>query len=382
VHRSILAHPATVLALSCIAPMAPLATLGAQRSDVSLSPFVSFLPATGASPLAGLAITLAGNGGLALRASGHLSLENTNNGALNATNSLRPWGGDADAVLFLGGRYLGGYDHTLSPYVFTGVGLSGRDSVGSMVTKSNWSYGAGLNVPLASVVDLFGEWRGRMSEFVLPTAANAAAPTSEIRVGLSFHFGGGGVSRGSRSTPSRASRRSSTTSGIIFPAPTTTSANAARTINNAEQYIGTPYVFGGTTPRGFDCSGFTQYVFARQGVRLPRTAAEQAQVGTALPAEWRAIAAGDLVMFAERERIDHVAIYAGHNRIIHSTSSGGGVRYDDLTTQRGQWFVDHMVAARRVTGDPSGLLLDLARGFNELGVQLDPPDRAPRVSRF
>jgi cell wall-associated NlpC family hydrolase len=166
---------------------------------------------------------------------------------------------------------------------------------------------------------------------------------------------------------------------VIFPAPTTTSASAARLINTAEQYIGTPYVYGGTTPRGFDCSGFTQYVFARQGVRLPRTAAEQAQVGDALPAEWRALAAGDLVMFAERDRIDHVAIYAGHNRIIHSSSSGGGVRYDDLTTQRGEWFVEHMVAARRVTTDSRGFLLDLAKGFSEIGVQLDGPDHAPRA---
>jgi hypothetical protein len=91
------------------------------------------------------------------------------------------------------------------------------------------------------------------------------------------------------------------------------------------------------------------------------------------------VSPGDLVMFEEGGRIGHVAIYAGKNRIIHSTSSGGGVRYDDLTTQRGQWFVDHMVAARRVTPDASGLLLDFARGFSTITTELDGPDHAPRI---
>jgi cell wall-associated NlpC family hydrolase len=121
-----------------------------------------------------------------------------------------------------------------------------------------------------------------------------------------------------------------------------------------------------------------QYVFARHGVRLPRTASQQAEVGLSLAPDWRAVSAGDLVMFEENGRISHVAIYAGRNRIIHSSASGGGVRYDDLSTQRGEWFADHMVAARRITPNARGLMLDLARGFAEMDVQLDPPDHAPR----
>ena len=150
-------------------------------------------------------------------------------------------------------------------------------------------------------------------------------------------------------------------------------------MGTAEEFIGVPYRYGGTSPvSGFDCSGFVQDVFARHGVRLPRTAREQAHVGMALPPDWRSVCAGDLVMFEEHGRIAHVAIYAGNDQIIHSTSSGGGVRYDDLTTRRGRWFVDHMVAVRRVTPGKGGLFLDLARGFATGAIEFDPPDHAPK----
>lgn len=363
--------------VSTTALIAPLFAVVAQQTDVSISPFVTFLPTGGVSPLAGLALTMAGNGGLALRASGHASLESANVTSVNP-QAIRPWGADADAVLFLGGRGFGGYQRTIAPYVFAGLGATGG---GDSVVRSNWSYGAGLSIPVAGAVDLFGESRWRMSRYVLPTARFAPAPTAELRFGISFHLGSSG-SR-SRSTPRVSGRRADASVSVpasTYPASTTTSAGAARLLSIADNYVGTPYVWGGTTPDGFDCSGFTQYVFAKQGVRLPRTSREQAQVGSALAPEWRAVAPGDLVMFADNGPISHVAIYAGHNRIVHSSSSGGGVRYDDLSTQRGNWFVDHMVAARRVTSDPRGLLLDLARSFSDVGVQLDGPDHAPRPS--
>jgi cell wall-associated NlpC family hydrolase len=366
---------AAVVLPSAVAVTLPGAA-SAQSSDVTVAPFVAFLPTTGASPLAGLAITLAGTGPIALRASGHLSLENTNGPTFTGA-AIRPWGADADAVLFLGRRGFAEYRGGITPYVFAGLGVAGNDSLGLGRTtiNNNWSYGVGLTVPLGSAVDVFGESRWRMSRFVLPTSQFAPTPATELRLGLSLHLGGA-PSR-TRNAPARGGRPSvpSTTS---YPASTTVSASAARVLGTADKYVGVPYVWGGTTPSGFDCSGFTQYVFAKQGVKLPRTSRQQAQVGTAISPEWRAVAPGDLVMFAENDRISHVAIYAGHNRIIHSSSSGGGVRYDDLSTRRGTWFVDHMVAARRVTSDPRGLLLDLAKGFAELGIQLDGPDHAPR----
>src|SRR3982751_1381445 len=114
----------------------------------------------------------------------------------------------------------------------------------------------------------------------------------------------------------------------------TPAASAARVLPPAERYLGTPYRYGGTSPiTGFDCSGFVQYVFARNKVRLPRTSRQQARVGRAMPRRFKSLAPGDLVMFADRGApISHVAIYAGHDRIIHASSSGGEGGYDDLGT--------------------------------------------------
>jgi cell wall-associated NlpC family hydrolase len=357
---------------------APFGSAFAQQSDLAISPFVSFLPSAGASPLAGLALTIAGNSGFGVRGSAHLSLQDPNtNGQFNTLATYRPWGADADLVLSIGGRAFGGYNRTFAPFVFAGIGTSGSDSTGRTVMKSNWSYGAGVSIPLGGALDLFGESRWRMSQYVLPTAQLAPTPTTELRFGLSFHIPTGPSGSGMRRSRDRHAdaTRAITIPGSRVPA----SARASRVIGTAEDYIGVPYRYGGTSPSsGFDCSGFVQYVFAKQGVRLPRTARQQADVGTSLPADWRAVSPGDLVMFEEDGRISHVAIYAGHDRIIHSSASGGGVRYDDLTTHRGEWFVDHMVAARRVTPDPRGLMLDLARGFGAgVTLQLDGPDHAP-----
>ena len=159
------------------------------------------------------------------------------------------------------------------------------------------------------------------------------------------------------------------------------SATARNVLRTGERYIGVPYRWGGNTPReGMDCSGFTRYVFGKHGIAIPRTSRQQAVVGQRLPTSWRSVRAGDLVMFANSGgRINHVAIYAGNNRILHSTSSGGGVRYDDLRTQRGRWFAEHMVAARRVVSNGHSLVREL-EAFELRFDGSDAPDWAPRIT--
>jgi len=191
--------PLCALSIAGVAACAlatPAARASAQQSDLAISPFVTFLPTGGASPLAGLALTL-GGGGFAIRGSGHLALQNSNSSGLLDASSTRPWGADADAMLFLMRSY--GGSRSLSPYVFAGVGTSGGPTNSFDSRQSNWSYGAGIALPLGSVIDLFGESRWRMSQYVLPTAQGAPSPSNEFRVGITFHVGG--VNSRSRSAP-------------------------------------------------------------------------------------------------------------------------------------------------------------------------------------
>lgn len=150
---------------------------------------------------------------------------------------------------------------------------------------------------------------------------------------------------------------SSTTTSGGRPGPTRrripdsppASAAATRVLRAADAYVGTRYVWGGNTPsEGFDCSGFTKYIFAKYGIGLPRVARDQVRAGRSVAADFRSLRPGDLMFFAEPgEAISHVAIYVGDGQIIHAASSVGGVGYTDLNTG-GQWFFAYFVAARRV----------------------------------
>lgn len=114
-------------------------------------------------------------------------------------------------------------------------------------------------------------------------------------------------------------------------------------MTEAQKYIGVPYVFGGTTPGGFDCSGFIQYVFRKQGLELPRTADQQYELGDFVI--WNALEPGDLVFFTTYEEgVSHSGLYLGNGNFISATSSGG-VMIADMTS--GYWR-DCYIGAKRI----------------------------------
>ena len=127
-------------------------------------------------------------------------------------------------------------------------------------------------------------------------------------------------------------------------------ATAAGVLATAKRYLGAHYRYGGESPvSGFDCSGFVQYVFGRHGVKLPRTSRGQASAGSPVSLDVASLRPGDLLLFASTGTIvNHVAIYVGNNRILHSAAGAGGVVYDDLTSARGKWYLQRHVASRRV----------------------------------
>jgi cell wall-associated NlpC family hydrolase len=344
-------------------------------------------------------------GAFGVRASGALALGRVDRTANNADGTVKitAWTADAD-VIFSPFRILSpSMTAGLRPFALGGIGGHGaRYPGGDRASVATLSYGWGLAWNLSRALSIESTARRRtllQDEDNLPAGF---ANDWEYRVGVAIEFGG--RRQTGRSRPSRRRRdpvredrrdrehdaprddaRDHDRGAPVLAKPGRmpgASVSAASIVRTANRYEGIRYSYGGSSPtKGFDCSGFVQYVFARHGVDLPRTSRQISELGEPVSLDRGDLREGDLLFFAGNgTRIDHVAIYLGEDRVIHSTASGGGVRVENLTSPRGEWFERRLVAARRIVGDGRAFVRPLDE-IEERPDRLDPPDTAPPPGR-
>ena len=116
-------------------------------------------------------------------------------------------------------------------------------------------------------------------------------------------------------------------------------------LNHGKKFIGTPYVWGGTSPKGFDCSGLVHYLYQKQGVSIPRNSREQF---SRLPVASNP-QPGDLVFFRRNGTINHVGLYLGGGKMLHAPQTGAKVRIEDMG--RPNWKRRYAGARRALKGE-------------------------------
>lgn len=136
---------------------------------------------------------------------------------------------------------------------------------------------------------------------------------------------------------------SSDISKILGSSTAPGNSSGSAVVTTAQKYLGVPYVWGGSTVSGFDCSGFTQYVLKQNGINIPRTAAEQFATGT--PVTKTNLQVGDLVFFTTyKPGASHVGFYMGDGKFIHASSAAKQVTISELADE---YYTSHYIGSRR-----------------------------------
>lgn len=169
-----------------------------------------------------------------------------------------------------------------------------------------------------TTVDFTGDWikKDKVSDIQQQAEERKAAARRAEAAAIANSNAGG------YSTLSQAKVNSSQSSG--------SSSGGQAIVDTAMQYLGVPYVWGGTSPSGFDCSGLVQYVCAKNGISVNRVAADQRNNGTYVSRE--NLQPGDLVFFGGSGGIHHVGIYVGDGKMIHAPQTGDVVKISSIET--------------------------------------------------
>ena len=159
--------------------------------------------------------------------------------------------------------------------------------------------------------------------------ANNGRPSYDTR-----SSSGGSSDSGSSETPSTPSAPSDDYDS---------SSLGAQIATYAQKFVGYPYVYGGTTPSGFDCSGFVQYIYRQFSVSINRTAT--AQLANGYSVSYDSLRPGDLVFFGSGSYASHVGMYIGGGQFVHAQGSATGVVISNLTES---WYLNRYIGARRI----------------------------------
>lgn len=221
------------------------------------------------------------------------------------------------------------------------IAESGQNLVGSSMPSSSSQQAVSFSATLAKI-------NGEMMALQALSGSNSGV--GSLSFGNSQNGTGSNSGAGQSELSLLSELISSAQSSVVgisqtskVPSPST--VNGAEVVGTAAQFIGTPYKWGGTSPAGFDCSGFTQYVYSKLGINIPRTSEQQALVGTRVNGLSHA-RPGDLVFFAGSDGTPsapgHVGIYVGNGQMIDAPYTGTDVRIEPVST------AGDVVAIRRV----------------------------------
>ncbi|MDH4140779.1 MAG: NlpC/P60 family protein [Coriobacteriia bacterium] len=193
-----------------------------------------------------------------------------------------------------------------------------RELEGAVADQS--AFVDGLN---AEVTQLIREEQERQERIAAERARRAAEAARRAQQAAAERAGNGG-NGGNGGSPSPERESDASELGPGHP----------EVVAIGLEYVGVPYKWGGCSPGGFDCSGLTQYVYAKVGISLPRTSRSQYGVGAHVPSDRvDLLVAGDLVFFgygADPGQVHHVGIYVGNGDYLHAPQSGQNVRVDSL----------------------------------------------------
>lgn len=217
--------------------------------------------------------------------------------------------------------------------------IAGGTSSGSAEDPwGGWSAGLGWRLLTVGSTQLALE--GRYMHLWRPDDALVLGVKISTRWGRTVKSGG---------TVAAVDTASPPTVSTVAPAAGSSAARTA--VTTAVSVMGTPYLWGGSSANGFDCSGLIQYAYQQAGITLPRRSVDQAKAGQLIPREIGQLEPGDILTFSKEPGgpISHVGLYVGEQRFIHSSSTGVRMSLLTETDPNGKHWFARWIGVRRVT---------------------------------